>query len=76
MKNKGYAVRALRSRPGISFVNLVFLQRDLAHLPVANKGSCHLVDAFSRSYSDDVARRYEAASLFYLPLVAQTKALC
>lgn len=57
-------------------VNLVFLQRDLAHLSVANKGASHLVDALSRSYSDHVAGRNEAASLFYLPLAAQTKALC
>lgn len=57
-------------------VNLVFLQRDLAHLSVANKGASHLVDALSRSHSDDVAGRKEAASLFYLALAAQTKALC
>lgn len=55
------------------FLNLVFLQRDLAHLSVANKGACDLIDALPRSDSNDIAGRYEAGSLFYLSLVAQAK---
>lgn len=54
-------------------LNLVFLQRDLAHLSVANKGACHLIDALPRSHSDDVAGRYEAGPLFYLSLETQKR---
>lgn len=52
-------------------VNLVFFQGDLAHLSVANKRACHLVDRLSCSHSDDVVGRYEAGSLPDLPLVEQ-----
>lgn len=52
-------------------VNLVFLQSDLAHLSVADKGACHLVDPFSCSHSDDVVGRYEPCSLSNLPLLEQ-----
>lgn len=63
----------LVSAPENTCVNLVFLQRDLAHLSVANKGASHLVDALSRSYSDDVAGGKEAASLLYPALAAQRR---
>lgn len=50
------------------YVNLIFLQSDLAHLFVANEGACHLVDPLSSSHSDDVVGRNEARSLSDLPL--------
>lgn len=49
--------------------NLVFLQGDLSHLPVAHKGACDLVDSLSCSHPDDVVGRYEAGPLSDLPLV-------
>ncbi len=52
--------------------NLVFLQSDLAHLSVANKGACHLVDPLSCSHSDDVVGWDETRSLSDLPLVEQS----
>ena len=54
-----------------SCVHLVFLQSDLAHLPVADEGARHLVDHLARSHPDDVVGREEARSLSDLPLVVQ-----
>lgn len=52
-------------------LNLVFFQGDLAHLSVANKGACHLIDPLSSSHSDDVAGRDKASSLSDFTLMAQ-----
>lgn len=52
-------------------VNLVFLQSDLTHLPVADEGAHHLVNPLSRSHSDDIVGRYEARSVSNLPLLKQ-----
>lgn len=59
-------------------LHLVFLQGDLAHLSVAHKGARDLENRLSRSHSDDVVGRYEAAPLPDPPLVTQhnTHQLC